>query len=276
MDAHIDWLSFTLETPVEPLQSSDVLDIAKGIANEKTSPELGKAIFNGEGFSPSGSRPPYRYAILRADHGCAIYAGSHTGTVLYEISGTGCNVLRDAKKLCLCLVDIVDRITRIDIACDVRTATRPTLFSNQRDSQRFRSVGFVRSDAGETVYIGSPQSDRYCRVYRYNPPHPRAELLRIEFVARRDMAKRTAEDILSAQGLDEVVARNGNTYGFTHPDWQPEVRTDEKLRAKVVKREREGTVYWLYKQVAPALARCISEGSIELDEFLGQVYSNIK
>lgn len=267
MDCHIDWLSWTLPS-VRPINDlTDLYTEAKDKMNHENR-TLAKTVFNGVGFEIGPNRPPYQRAILREDHGCAVYGRSHTDTILYELSGRGCEVLRNSALAVEMLSTFGERVTRIDIACDVRTDERPADFSNQRSGSAFRSLGFMRSDAGETVYIGSAKSDRFCRVYRYDPPHPRSDLLRIEFVFRRDYAKATAASIVEANGINSVVSAAGNSFQFTSPQWRPDVKTDEKLQAPIVSRKDEDTVRWLYKACAPALARCLKSGAVDLSDFL--------
>lgn len=273
MDVHIDWVSWTLPTEAQPKDISDLYNVAKGLCNGQAA-VVGKTVFNGDGYEAGPGRPPYRIAILREDHGCAIYGGSHTDTALFELSGRGCDRIRKAGMAVNLIEALGESVTRIDIACDVLTDTQPAVFSNQRTHQRFRSIGFVRSDSGETCYIGSPKSDRFCRVYRYNSPHPRSALLRIEFVFRRGHAKNAAADISEAQGLETFAARSGNTFGFNHRDWQPHVKTDERVTVPTFKRSDEDTVRWLYAQVAPAMRRVLESGALQIDEFLEVVFND--
>jgi DNA relaxase NicK len=259
----------------DPRDASDLYDQARKFVR-KNLEGLEHVIFNGLGYEASFSRTPYRVAILRGDHGCKIYGNSHTHTILFELSGTGCDAIRDedvARSLCAL---VVDRVTRIDIACDVRTVTRPSEFSNKRSHQAFRTIGYQKSDTGETCYIGSTKSDRFCRVYRYDAPHPRSETLRIEYVFRRGLAEVTTRALCDFPNFKQLAAQLGNTFGFAHRDWQPGVKTDERLRVPIVTREDENTVRWLYAQVAPALARTLASGAVELDEFIGHVYSLVE
>lgn len=271
MDVHIDWLSFTLETPVEPTDLADLYHIAKGVINDDAK-EMGKGIFNGKGFEAGPSRPPYALALLREDHGCAIYGRSHTSTILVELSGRGCEYFRQPTFAYEHLAPIAERVTRLDIAGDVRTDTRPADFCNERENDRFRSISFIRSDAGETVYVGSAKSDRFCRVYRYNPPHPRSDLLRCEFVLRRGYSKTAVLDIVEADGLETYIARLGNSWGFRHRDWQPSVQTEERAQAPIVTRRDEDTVRWLYSQCVPAIRRCLMTGALDFAEFVETIY----
>jgi len=271
VDVGIDWVSFTLETENEPVAASELYHIARALLR-KVSVSHEQYIFDGQGFEQDQSRPPYRICLARDDHGLRIYGGSHTGTVLFELSGRGCGGLRETEFAFAFIGGVADRISRLDIAADIRCDVQPAEFVNDRFHQAFRSIGFVRSDTGETAYVGSPKSDRFCRVYRYREPHPRSALLRSEFVFRRGLAKDAAAKLLGEADLAAFVAKLGNTWGFAHPIWKPEIKTDEKLRVPVVSKKSQDTLSWLYYQVAPAMRRLMDEGSLDMTDFLGYVY----
>lgn len=208
-----------------------------------------------------------------ATKGLRIYGGGGADTILIEISGRGCDAIRDETLSRRIVSDLSDRITRFDYAVDVRTGVLPSEFTRKRGSNKFRSKSIIRSDTGETVYIGSPRSDRYARVYRYNSPHPRHELLRIEFVFRRGLAKSASQHYTKQENSAQFVAMAGKTYGLIHPTWQPGIQTDERLVTPERRKTESKTVSWLYRSVVPALQRCIAEDAIDMADFLQAVYN---
>lgn len=230
-------------------------------------------IYNGSGFDRCGGRAPYSFSLARDDHGVRVFGGGPQTGVLYEVAGRACEGLRTHASACKFLSPIVERITRLDYAVDVQCDTRPAHFSDKRSHKGFRSISYIQSDTGETVYVGSPKSDRFCRVYRYNKPHPRHNLLRVEFVFRRGLARNAAQSLCRAQSAQDFTSMLGNTYGWTHPVWRPGVVTDERLRVPIVTRHSDDTVAWLYKQCAPALAKKLKEEAIDLPAFLEYVLS---
>lgn len=272
MDGHIDWLSFTLKDETEPRRPMQVYFVAKSLL-ERISQDVSEIYFSGNDLKQEAGRAPYRYCVLSRDTGLRVYGGSHTKTILVEISGKGCDAIRGSEVSQRVVRDLGDRITRIDYAVDIRTRTLPVDFTRERNPNHFRSKSVIRSDKGETVYIGSPSSDRFARIYRYNPPHPRHELLRVEFVFRRGLAKSASEYYTNTVNLEGFIRRLGNTYGLKHPDWQPTSQTDERLKTPERRKTESKTVSWLYSQVAPALARCIQEDAINVADFLEHVYS---
>lgn len=120
----------------------------------------------------------------------------------------------------------------------------------------------MRSESGETCYLGSQKSNRYARVYRYHPPHPRAAFLRCEMVCRDQDAKDTANAILH-HGLRNTAAALGGVFGWTHSDWTLTPPTDLELAAYRADRHGGKTEYWLHAQVIPALRKLKREGKIE-------------
>lgn len=273
MDARVDWISFTLKTDAHIINSSDLYHAAKGLL-KGISDDHKTYIFNGTGFDPSKGRAPYTVALARNDSGCRIYGGGALKSVLFEISGRGCEGLHPLPHAQRFIAGVLSGITRVDFALDIRTRTRPSDFANNRHHQAFRSVSFIKSDTGETVYVGSPKSDRFARVYRYNAPHPRHELLRIEHVFRRGLARTTAEIFIREPSTERFVSAMGNTWGWQHEDWRPNVHTDEKISIPAATRENMDTVNWLYKQVAPAMRRLMREGAIDITDWLEFVYED--
>lgn len=273
MDGHIDWLSFTIETDESVPSLRHLAELARRLLREKGS-VLYEYVFRASAWNNGTGRPPFRYAVERGDRGARIFGGGQLQMLLFELTGRGCEGLRDGELAASILGVLGDSITRFDYAVDVRTGVLPHEFVDRRMHRVFRSISDIRSDTGQTVYVGSPKSDRFARVYRYAPPHPRARLLRIEHVFRRGMARAAVREFINAGGGQKFEAQLGNTWGWAHPVWQPSTRSDEKIRAPIVSREHEDTVLWLYKQVAPALRKVHDAGAIDLEDWWKVVFGD--
>lgn len=273
LDGHIDWLSFTLPCPEALASGHHVLDFAHRELR-KIGASWHEYVFRSQAWDNGAGRAPFRYALWRSDKGVRIFGGGPLDLVLFEISGRGCEGLRDFDLARKMVGEISAHITRIDYACDVRTGVLPSEFVASRQHYRFRSTTSISSDTGQTVYIGSPKSDRFARVYRYSKPHPRSGLLRIEHVFRRAMAQSAVKALLTATSTKEYQALLGNTFGWQHTTWQPGVVTDERVRAAIVTHEHEDTVLWLYKQVAPALRKVYTAGAIDLEDWWRHVFGD--
>lgn len=144
---------------------------------------------------------------------------NHKGLFLVEHTGAGCDHLQDRGILMDIIHAFSDRVTRIDIATDLYTATRPITFTDQRTNEKISASGHYISDTGETVYLGSKNSERFCRVYRYDGNHPRKDWLRLEYVYRRNDAKLIAHKLYTVSVADVAIA-SGERYGWQHHDWR--------------------------------------------------------
>lgn len=279
MKGKLDWLSFTLECADYPRTIAEAYTIARNSirTHERKHGNVGleQAIYDGQPFDNAPGRAPYRYSVQREDHGVTAFVGSHTNTVLFEISGRGTRNFGDYDSQRRVVGGVIDRITRLDYAIDIPGPTRPSEFANQRNHNKFRSVSFISSDTGETVYVGSPKSDRFCRVYRYHHPHPRSNLLRVEFVYRRKLAKQAAIHFCQSENPANFAAANGNTYGFEHQVWDVNATCDDVIETPRISRSDENTILWLYKQVAPAMRRLLNETDFNMTEFLEYVYNDV-
>lgn len=210
----------------------------------------------------SSGRPPYS-ASYRTDRGIILFWNVRLGHCLMEITGQGCEFLRGVKMLNPLIQRMKSRLTRIDLAVDMQTECTPSSFLAQSQSARFKSRASMLSDTGHTEYVGSRNSERYCRVYRYAPPHPRANLLRSEFVFRKQNAKLFAQSAVECGfDLTALALGAGQIYGFEHDDWN--LKGDEiALDSWTPERAQGKTVRWLISQVAPAFKRLVNEGVID-------------
>lgn len=269
----VDWLSFTLETEEQPRSGRQLELLARTLISMENK-YVYELIFENEAFVPIPARAPYRVGIGNADHTVRLYGSSHTNTVLTELSGRWCTKLDTLETAQRFILPIASRLTRLDTATDILTRTSPVEFTNAGYSARFKSTGHIVSTDGETCYVGSPRSDRFARVYRYNPPHPRAAWLRVECIFRRKLAPLAAEAINTASSWTDVHQRLGATFGWKHSDYGGDASGVERISTGDYSTKQElNTVAWLYKQVAPAMKRLIDSGALSPTEFLEHVYS---
>lgn len=272
MDGHIDWLSYTVPCRSEPRTADQVFYIAKGMT-ERICPDVSKIYFTGADVKPGAGRAPYRYQMVAAGSGFRCFGGGANNTLLTEITGRGCDVLRDEALARRIVSQLGGRLTRLDYAVDVCTDVSVGEFTSQRSNNRFTAISNIQSRSGETSYVGSPRSDRFCRIYRYAYPHPRHKLLRAEFVFRRKLAKCAAQDYAAEETRLAFANRCANTFGLDFGGFNPAIENDTKLSTPE-RSEHEGkTVSWLYSQVAPAVKRCLDQDALNLTDWLEHIYS---
>lgn len=233
--------------------------------------DLVKAIFGGAWTHEKRSRAPYKDTWMDAEASISVYASPNLTHATIEISGSGCERLIATGSIDALLAGCHERVTRIDVATDIETGTVPSEFVFFLSHERMRASGYQKSETGETCYVGSKKSDRYARVYRYFPPHPRSHLLRIEHVFRRDYAKSVAKAILDTT-VTSVAAAAGKAFGWGHVDWKPEEAEHADISIVAPERQAGNTVTWLVRSVAPAIKRLIAEGTIKDPEAFFEQY----
>lgn len=205
--------------------------------------------------------------------------GNHTyvwinkaGLMLVEHTGKGCELLSNEGILSDVVGRYADRATRIDIASDILTGTMPDDFCKSASpAKRITASGHQSSDTGQTIYLGSRKSDRTCKVYRYFPPHPRADFLRIEYTYRKKQAKVVAGMIAQGHSIAEISVASGKRYGWAHECYKPHVSPEFEIAAWRPERRTGKTVMWLYSQVLPAMRKLLKEGAFDLDDFLSKL-----
>lgn len=259
----IDWLSFTIEVPIIGTSKGNLI---WQFTNQEMTIALGDlwvAMNAATGsWELSSGRAPYS-ASYRSPIGISLFYNVRIGHMLMEVSGRGCEWLASRGFLELLIIRMKNRFTRIDLAVDLLTSTSPSDFTKVSQSARFKSRGTITSDTGQTEYIGSQKSERYCRVYRYAPPHPRAAMLRAEMVFKKQNAKIFAQTMIDSHfNYDALALGSGAIYGFEHPDW--DLGGDEiSVASWTPEREKGKTVRWLCSQVAPAFKKLVEDGIID-------------
>lgn len=207
-------------------------------------------------------RAPYKYCLRHADRGISIYCSDKQPHYTVEFSGKGIDYLERYEVLGFVLNAVHHLVSRIDIAIDIETDLHPFTFAQDRDEGRSKTYSELTSPSGATAYVGSMSSERYARIYRYNPPHPRAHLLRAEHVFRKDQAKAIALATVS-EGISAVVARCWRDYG-----WHTHLDIEEGVSAAAIsvprpERNQGKTTRWLITAAGVAFRRLVAEGVID-------------
>lgn len=268
MRTHVDWLTFTL-TPRYKSTYPDGTSLEESYQDaieQAFIQTIGAALtsdaFGGAWEKQERSRAPYTDAWKLGERGITVFASPVLNHLCVEISGQGCETLIRTRELTRILERVADRVTRIDIASDIATNTRPSVFVERVNHERMRASGYQNSESGETCYVGSQKSDRYARVYRYNPPHPRAHLLRIEHVFRRDYAKKVASELV-ASSVESIAASAGLAFGWGHVDWDTAQDASADISLVHERRATGKTVFWLIDSCASAFKRLCADGTIQ-------------
>lgn len=250
----VDWLSFT--ATVEPTEYEQALLERATTSLLTAAPEFTQLMLSLERKQAPPRRP---YAVAWAYDDIRLFTGVNINHALVEVSGKGCETLREYGVLETLIDQVKSRATRVDIAYDI-LGVSPDEIVSAGYSGRFRTHSRIESDTGVTHYIGSPKSERYARVYKYAEPHPRANLCRIEVVHKKRYAKIMAVAI-AEHGLTQAGLSALASYEFNH-DAIPRSENDVLATVAIVKGSQQ-TLRWLLVQVAPAFKRLVKDGTIQ-------------
>lgn len=218
---------------------------------------------------PVKARAPYNVAMQHTPSKIIVYASARTSHFLVESGGQACDWLNEKGILLGTLALVYDRVTRLDIATDIATPTTPLDFVAERKVNRMKSHSEFVSASGTTCYIGSRTSDWYSRVYRYNEPHPRAALLRVEVVFKGARAK-SASLALLENDAEVIALEAGRQFGWMHACWNNEIQPEVEINPNRPERKKGKTEFWLYDTVAPLLVRLQNEHGFDVKRWFDE------
>lgn len=269
---HIDWLSIVGRREVDTVDWS--LAAAYQTACDALVdrlPTFIEAFGNPLDWEIVRPRAPYSYA--RRSHDCTrtLYVHPLASHFTLELTGQACQ--RAAEYMPSVCEAFGDWLSRLDIAVDMECDVSPVDFDAAIDGVRVKTHSVMQSATGQTVYRGSRTSDRFARVYRYNPPHPRAHLLRAEFQLKNAYARQAAAHFAAGIPLDGLAEGQGAHFGFNHACWN--ARAVEPVKLKVASHAQTGnTVAWLTSTIAPLLRRLQREGKLDVEAWMQEYIIN--
>jgi hypothetical protein len=274
LQAKLDWFAFTF--PITLLGDKD---------NENTVHHIRRALGSHAGAAANiligspilewqAGRGFYTHSIRDPRTLVSINWSAGNPYAQCELSGSACDVVLNtitAAELAQCANG---RATRIDLAVDILCDLSPQEFCRSGYSPRILSSSHIETPSGKTSYIGSRKGERMARVYRFNPPHPREKLLRIEVELKGDAAKMVCEEMKVSEFRTLVMMAN-RTFAWQNPIWNEGKVMVSKIPARPYDREGSETLMWIEKQVRPALIRAWHEGLLQLPRWLNELLDEI-
>lgn len=279
MIPRIDFFSYTVDNPAPHFQGFELFEGLNrqfyydcvAMLDVNTDPPT-------DTWTPVKPNTPYRKAVQNPETKMRLEWGN-VDTIFIQLTGQTCEYLRNLGRLDAVIERYQQDCTRIDYAVDMLCDTTPADFVNARSHKKFRSISFFSDSSGDTAYVGSWSSDRFARVYRYNPPHERSQWLRSEFVLKGKRARAGALAYCKGD-IDGTVRNLGTTWGWNHPSWKPDndaLSSEELLKVWRPDRHASKTLKWLEGQCAPALVKLVLNGEIANlgDWLIENVYSKL-
>lgn len=268
----LDYFSFTIDRGrYELISAGDLPIIAHTVLQEQGLLDWWLFLKSGGHFGSGLNRAPYSLAVRRSDDGVRIYGHPQRAEILIEMAGRACDPLNEFDHASDFVRPLAARCTRLDLALDFETDLSPEAFVSEGYSSRFRTRSSFNTSTGQTEYVGSMKSDRMARVYRYFPPHPRSHLLRIEHVFRRDAAKAAAHALAHAMTADDLLAQVIATFGWQHSLMSDLPEAGQPITAGQNNHSTAGRIWWLYEQVAPAVAEAMLDGELDWDDWVSVI-----
>lgn len=278
--AHIDYLSFSF-TPT-PVAFEIASDDVPGRAVALLEAELGEewcAYYLAEArFSKTTPMRPYSWAARYEEWGLEVHCHPSLPHAYVRLPGAACHYLNSRGRGVFDLaVARAERVTRIDLAHDFATPITPSEVGEAGFSPRIKSYSIVKSATGETLYLGARQSEKFTRVYKYEYPHERAGLLRVEMEYKGSKGKAIAAAL--GDGIPGIYWGEFDALGIIA---LAELRAaSEDARTVSVPRTNPaaaGTYKWLTEVALPSIRKAIATGVLDkvtVMEYVEYTYSDI-
>ncbi len=267
MHCKVDYLSFTIDVDPDIVKlKSDERLIVESLIERVFPSEVITVVINNDWEIYKGGK---HYSVRLMDRNSKFSLSYHPNKTYatVELSGQTCDIVRDAGLLDKILHLAKERVTRVDLAVDFETDCTPDDFLSNYNNVVFKGNSRIEEVTGITNYIGSWNSERFARIYRYHDPHPRSHLLRVEHVYKGGWAKSILPVILSG-GIVQACLSCGEAFAWKHPLWDRGTARISKIKSPRVTPSQSSKYRWLVTQVAPAIRKARDEGWFDLDQFM--------
>lgn len=271
----VDYISISVPTPKLMTQFHLSLPGDFAFHPDDRTARIIDLILNAGRWNDYGGFKVFDTHVRYEDFGFSYFEGNKSNVSLIQFSGQGCETLRQMGILEEILNDWHDRLTRIDVALDIEGDVDLDILRQAYTNRRFKDGGYEPSQNGITYYVGSRRSSRFARIYRYNEPHPRAGVARLEMQSNDEHAKQVGA-MVADMGVTEAYKMLHSIYGWTHPDT---ILCGEPVPAyKITRPDTFGSKErWLIKQVLPALKKLAAQGKTQfLGEFAAEIHAIIQ
>jgi hypothetical protein len=263
----IDWAAFTV-----PIDYSEELPMRHAMVEraKRVLDVLADRLpigfqFSGGAWTTCVPQRPYTMAWVCPNLGIRLNADPKRREALVVFNGAACDQLRKIGVAAIneVLFQVQQTGTRLDLATDILSSVDIKDIEAGGWAKRILSTSYIKSYAGQTLYIGSRKSEALCRVYRYNPPHPRSALIRVEFELKKDRAKTVAELALH-ESVDLAARSVAARFAIAHPTIEQAFSGSTRpIKTVATERSQAKTEHWLLTQAVPAFIRLCEDGVID-------------
>lgn len=223
----------------------------------------------------TGGGAGFKFRRFFEAHGWSMFYGAAHSRILIQLPGEACHVARmdtdsDGNSVGLdhLLLHPANRMTRIDIAGNWRCAESVDGVAAAFTKKTMSDYPRIPSDTGVTQYINAKTSEISAKVYRYEPPHPRSDWLRIEFTLKGEACQR-AQLRIPVVGLEPIYKALLEGWGFSRGDMINSISQGverEKLAYKA--RKKAGSLKWLYETAIPSIRKGLQKEDVDMKTLL--------
>jgi len=225
-----------------------------------------------------GGGSGFKHRTFHKHGGWTVFYGSSHGRIAIFLPGEACHRLRsevgkDGAPVGLggLLTSPYNRMTRIDIAGNWQTNAGVDVIAACFRKKDMSKYPRVPSETGISQYIGGDKSDKRAIVYEYFKPHPRHGWTRIEFKLFKEVAQKAQKNIIT-EGLLPVYLRLLKDWRFDNPIMLNALGVGvEGSPIAYQKRQKAGSLAWLYGTCLTALRNGIAEGKITWPDIVAGV-----
>ena len=284
----VDWVGVSIPLPVAPTDwaGMQALEKARACLHALSGEiELPHAASQAGALVGPGTHG-YKEAASFPDVGVIVRYGHPSGRPHIQLSGKGCRLIDtlsvgQGHALWQRIFSMKDgrKFSRVDVCVDVyvpeaspppaRQLRGPLEWERYVTNKKVSTRQWHDSQDGQTLVLGSRSSDRYVRIYRFNPPHPRTDWTRIEFELKDARASAAAKMMASSEGdSTKLIASQLLDYFGSGVAL---ARTGESAlpatRMIVDRAEHAASTRWLFKVALPAVREAIIDGTIDKKDF---------
>lgn len=275
-NGHVDWFAFSV-----PLSSDRGIDsrsfhaemrIRKAVYDANL-PVLGDLLWS-KNWQHGKGRQGYSGSFTEEQYGIRVFCAEGQRHLFFEFSGVACLRVMSAGLLDDLIQENHERTSRIDLAIDLDGDLHPIEFIRNNCHCAVKTRSEIVSSTGETVYVGSRTSERFMRCYRYNQPHERSHLMRIELEFKGDTAKGIAR-IVAEDGLATAQASAHDRYHWSYPVLQSAIAGKRAPRAARTPQALATWMQWLSEAVKPSLLIRWQSGEFDLPQFISELQAEV-
>jgi len=270
----IDWYEFIIHNPaIEPsVGQGDLSQILVALSQLPNCDVLVNPI--GDFWETHAGKGVWGQHWQHRETGVSVFLSRDYDSYKVALSGSACDKLNQFGQLNPVISSTRTTCCRVDLAVDfpfhsdnVAGAACVKSGKETQAKETRRAKSQIITPSGSTFYLGSWSSERYCRLYHYNAPHPRSRLVRVEAVYKGQWAKKLLEKF-DDRPVADFVKTALEPYKWKGFDTSSLGDTVPDVRLPRSDKDGGARMRWLLTVCIPALRKAIEDGDLNIHNVL--------